>query len=96
MGATTVRLPDALKTRVAASTKRAGTTVHGFVLDAVAEKAELAERRAEFDTAAKQRYARIVETGETISRDKMRGHLEDRIAGKAARRPAPRTLAKRK
>lgn len=96
MSTTTIRLPDALKTRVAAAAKRAGTTPHGFILDAIAEKAELAERRAEFDAVAEQRYARIVETGETIPWEKMRGYLEDRIAGKAARRPAPRKLAKRR
>ena len=95
MSTTTIRLPDALKTRVAAAAKHAGTTAHGFILDAIAEKAERAEHRAEFDAVAERRYARIVETGETIPWEKMRGYLEDRIAGKVARRPAPRKLAKR-
>ncbi|GAB3789400.1 CopG family transcriptional regulator [Dyella agri] len=94
MSTTTIRLPDALKNRVAAAAKRAGTTAHGFILEAIAEKAELAERRTEFDTVAEQRYARIVETGETIPWEKMRSYLEDRIAGRTARRPAPRKLAK--
>ena len=43
---------------------------------------------------AEQRYARIVESGATLPWSEMRGYLEDRIAGKAARRPAPRKLAK--
>lgn len=96
MSTTTIRLPDALKTRVAAAAKRDGTTAHGFILDAIAEKADSAERRAEFDAMAEQRYARIVETSETIPWDKMRNYLEDRIAGQLARRPTPRKLAKRK
>lgn len=94
MSTTTIRLPDALKARVAEAAKQAGTTPHGFILDAIAEKAELAERHADFDAVADQRYARIVESGKTIPWSAMRGYLEDRIAGKANRRPAPRKLAK--
>lgn len=94
MTTTTIRLPDALKSRVAAAAKQMGTTPHGFILDAIAEKAELAERRAGFDAEAEQRYARIVATGKTIPWDTMRGYLEGKAAGKTLRRPSPRKLAK--
>lgn len=94
MTTTTIRLPDSLKSRVAAAAKRMGTTTHGFILEAIAEKADLAEHRASFDAEAEQRYARIVATGETIPWETMRGYLEGKGAGKAARRPAPRKLAK--
>ncbi len=94
MSTTTIRLTDALKARVAEAAKQAGTTPHGFILEAIAEKAELAERRADFDAVADQRYAHVVESGKTIPWSAMRGYLEDRIAGKATRRPAPRKLAK--
>lgn len=76
MSTTTIRLPDALKARVAIAAKRAGMTSHGFILDAVAEKADLAERRADFDAEVERRYARIIGTGETIPWAKMRGYLE--------------------
>ena len=46
------QLPEALKARVAAAAKRAGT--------AIAEKADQEERRADFNEVAEQRYARIV------------------------------------
>lgn len=94
MSTTTIRLPDELKSRIAEAAKRAGTTSHSFILEAIAEKADLAECRGDFDAVAEQRYARIVESGETIPWSEMRGYLEDRIAGKAARRPAARRLAK--
>lgn len=94
MSTTTIRLPDELKARIAKAAKRAGTTSHNFILEAIAEKADLAERRADFDAVAEQRYARIVETGETIPWDEVRGYLEARIAGKPARRPAARRLGK--
>ena len=93
MTTTTIRLPDDLKSRVAAAAKRMGTTPHGFILEAIAEKADLAERRASFDAEAEQRYDRIVASGETIPWETMRHYLEGKAAGKAPRRPAPRKLA---
>ena len=34
MPTTTIRLPEDLKARVTAAAKRAGTTIHGFILEA--------------------------------------------------------------
>lgn len=93
MTTTTIRLPDTLKSRVAAAAKRMGTTTHGFILEAIVEKADLTERRAAFDAEAEQRYARIVASGETIPWEKMRHYLEGKATGKAVRRPASRKPA---
>lgn len=95
MSTTTIRLPEDLKTRVTAAAKRAGTSTHGFILEAIAEKAELEERRASFDAAAEERYARIVSSGKTIPWEEMRAYLEERLAGKKAKRPPARKLAHR-
>ena len=94
MSTTTIRLPEELKARIAAAAKRAGTTAHSFILEAIAEKAELEERRANFDQVAEERFARVVATGKTIPWNEMRGYLEDRLAGKTAKRPAARKLAR--
>jgi predicted transcriptional regulator len=94
MSTTTIRLPDELKARIAEAAKRAGTTSHNFILEAIAEKADLAERRTDFDAVAEKRYAAIVESGKTVSWNDMRGYLEKRIAGKPARRPVARKLAR--
>jgi predicted transcriptional regulator len=94
MSTTTIRLPEDLKARVAAVAKRVGKTPHSFILEAVAEKAEQEERRNDFDELADKRLARIVETGKTIPWTDMRRYLEDRLAGKAPRRPTPRKLAR--
>jgi len=94
MPTTTIRLPKDLKARVAAAAKRAGTTSHSFILEAIAEKAEQEERRADFNRVAEERYARVVASGKTIPWNEMRGYLEDRLAGKAAKRPAARKLAR--
>ena len=66
MSTTTIRLPDALKARVARAAERAGTTAHSFILEAIAEKADLEERRADFHDEAEPRYAGIIDSGKTI------------------------------
>ena len=82
MSTTTIRLPEELKARVAAAAKRSGTTTHSFILEAIAKKMEQDELRADFDSVAEDRYARIVATGKTIPWLEMRGYLEDRLVGK--------------
>ena len=94
MSTTTIRMPEALKARVAAAAKRAGTTAHGFILEAIAEKAAQEERRADFNAEAEERFARIAASGETVSWQEMRAYLEARVAGKAAERPQARKLAR--
>lgn len=94
MSTTTIRLPDELKARIAAAAKHAGTTAHGFILEAIAEKTERTERRVSFDAVAEDRYAGIVATGETIPWQEMRGYLEARVSGKATKRPVARKLAR--
>jgi predicted transcriptional regulator len=94
MSTTTIRLPEDLKARITAAAKRAGTSTHGFILEAIAEKAEQEERRADFDAVAEERYTRIVASGKSIPWQEMRGYLEERLAGKKAKRPAARKLAR--
>jgi predicted transcriptional regulator len=94
MSTTTIRLPQNLKERIARAAKRAGTTAHGFILEAIAEKAEQAERRAEFQDTAERRYAGIVASGKAVPWKEMRSYLERRITGNKTSRPKPRTLGR--
>ena len=87
MSTTTIRLPKDLKARVAAAAERAGSTPHGFILEAIAEKTDQAERRADFHDVAEERYSALLASGKTISWEKMRGYLEAQVAGKRAARP---------
>ena len=95
MSTTTIRLPQDLKERIARAAKRAGTTAHGFILAAIAEKAEEEERRGEFQDTAERRYAGIVASGKTVPWDEMRRYLEQRLAGDQAGKPKPRKLARK-
>lgn len=93
MSTTTIRLPKNLKTRVTAAARRAGTTAHGFILEAIAEKTDREAQSTDFLDTAEKRYANIVASGKTIPWNKMRGYLENRITGKTAARPAGRILS---
>lgn len=48
MATTTIRLPDDLKARIARAAERSGKTTHSLILEAIAEKAEQEEQRADF------------------------------------------------
>ena len=87
MSTTTIRLPDDLKSRVAAAAKLAGKTTHSFILEAIVEKAADAERRSDFHEVAEKRYAAIAASGKTIAWSEMRSFLQDRVAGKKSRLP---------
>ena len=92
MSTTTIRLPDELKARVAEAAKQAGTTSHNFILEAIAEKADLAAERAAFHALADERYAQFLESGMSIPWEEARTYLKDRLAGKTVKRPVARKL----
>ena len=94
MSTTTIRLSEELKARVAAAAERAGTTPHSFILEAIAEKTEQAERRSEFQAVAGKRYADLAASGKSITWEKMRAYLEGRMPGRATARPAGKKLAR--
>jgi len=93
MSTTTIRLPENLKARVARAAERSGTSAHSFILEAIAEKAERAERRDDFLETAEQRYAELAAAGESIPWAEMRTYLEARTAGRKPTRPRARKLA---
>lgn len=92
MSTTTIRLPEELKARIAKAAEAAGTTSHNFILEAIAEKAEQAERRAEFHALADQRWAEFLDTGESIPWEEARSYFKALVAGKDAKRPVARKL----
>jgi uncharacterized protein (DUF1778 family) len=94
MPTTTIRLPEALKARIASATARTGITSHSFILQAIAEKAEQVELRSDFDQVAEERYARIAETEKTIPWQEMRRYLDSRLTGKKTKPPSAKKLAR--
>lgn len=94
MTTTTIRLSEGLKAKIARAAKRAGTTSHSFILEAIAEKAELVEKHNDFLVSAETRYAAIVVSGKTVPWADMQRHLKDRAAGKKTVRPVAKKLAR--
>jgi predicted transcriptional regulator len=94
MSTTTIRLSQELKARVAAAAKKAGTTAHSFILEAIAEKADEQERRSDFHDLAEKRYSQIAASGKAIPWSEMRTYLEHRVAGRKPRRPLAKKLAR--
>ena len=59
-------------------------------------KAQIAKagQRADFDAVAEARFANIAVTGKSVPWKEMRSYLEDRVAGKLAKSPTARKLAR--
>lgn len=92
MSTTTIRMSEDLRQRVRLAADRAGTTTHGFILQAIAEKAEMETLQHEVQEEAKQRYAAIVASGETIPWAAMRQHLERSLQAERGSPPKARKL----
>ena len=104
MTTTTIRLDEALKARLAAAAERAGKTSHAFIVDAIAETVERAEREAEFHAVADERWAALLKTGKSVPwealRERMAGRLRE-LGALSVQEPAgpldkPRRSAKPK
>lgn len=90
MGTTSIRLPPELKARVEDAAAREGTSAHSFMLEAIAEKAERAERRAAFHAEGQRRYQRFLETGEAIPWADYRAYLLQHMRGENPGTPVAR------
>ena len=93
MSTTTVRLPDELKARVAKVAEAAGLTPHGFIVEAVAAKADEVEARQAFHALAQERLEEFKRNGKAIPWAEMRQYMQDKAAGRPAKRPKARKLA---
>lgn len=87
MTTTTLRLPEDLKQRVAELAERSGQSVHAFLVEAVAARADEVEARECIAAEADERHQRMLASGEGIDWHEMRAWLQDRAAGKTGVRP---------
>ena len=96
MSTTTIRIEDALKTRVTEAAQRAGKTAHAFILDAIAQTVEQVEVDNAFNAIADQRWANIQSTGKTVAWDDAKTYLVARARGEPARKPSPTRTARKR
>jgi predicted transcriptional regulator len=86
MVTTTIRLGEALKARVVAAAEHAGKSTHAFMLDAIAQTVEQAERDEAFHRVAEERWRKILTTGETASWNEAKAWLKARSRGSVSGR----------
>lgn len=89
MTTTSVKLPQALKSRVAALAKKTGRSPHSLIVEAVERHTVAEERMQQFVAQALAADADIERTGEVYSSDAVHAWLERLATGKKAVRPRP-------
>ena len=79
MSTTTIRIPDELKARLSRIAEHEGTSTHGLIIEAIAEKADALEQRQSFYAEAEARYAKVLQTGLAVTWEDMREyfHIDD-------------------
>jgi len=90
MSTTTIRMDDALKSRIAAAAERAGKSSHAFILDALSETVERIETDDELHRIADARWVALKRTGESVAWADAKEYLQARASGKNVRRPSAR------
>ena len=88
---TTIKLPATLRKRIASLVKRTGQSVHAFMLEAIEEKAELAERRRAFVKDALDAERELDDSGLAYDAADVHQYLRDRAQGKQPKRPRPKS-----
>jgi predicted transcriptional regulator len=91
VSATSLKLPDDLKRRIARLAASTGQTPHAFMVDALAREAERSELRQRFAAEAADSEREALGRGKAHALDATFDHLAARIGGKNPRRPRPRS-----
>ena len=91
MSATSLKLPDDLKRRIAKLAASNGQTPHAFMVDALAREAQRSELRQRFAAEAGESEHEALESGKAHSLDATFDYLAARIGGKNPRRPRARS-----
>ncbi len=90
MSATSLKLPDELKRRIAKAAANVGQTPHAYMVDVLEREAERAELRERFANDAAESEREALGGGKAHSLAAAFDYLEARVAGQPARRPRPR------
>ncbi|WP_454829345.1 CopG family ribbon-helix-helix protein [Pseudoxanthomonas wuyuanensis] len=96
MSTTTIRLPEELKARVAKAAERAGTTPHGFMLEAIAARTEAQEHRDEFHSESDRRWRQFLSDGLTVEWNEMREYLLRRSRNEPAEPPVAKSFGSKR
>ena len=87
MSATTIKISPELRHRVALAAKKAGTTPHAFMVQAVERQTELAELRLSFVADALAAEKEVLRAGLAFRANDVHAYFEARLKGEKPRRP---------
>lgn len=87
MPETTIKLPDELKKRIAALIEGTGQSMHAFLLEAIEQQAQLAERRQRFVAEALAARAETLRSGTGYTAAQAHAYARARAAGRKVSRP---------
>ena len=86
---TTLKLPDELRARLAAQAEAEGKSAHAYMLEALKEKADRADRRREYLAAGSAALEEYQRTGIAYAMEDVERYIVGIAAGKKPRRPKP-------
>ena len=86
---TTLKLPEALKARIAPLAEATGKTPHAWMIEALEERVVQSEAYTTFVAEALEAEKQMLETGEAFDADEVFAYLRDKVAGRAVKRPKP-------
>lgn len=89
MATTTLKLPEDLKERIAPLADAAGKTPHAWMVEAIANQASMAEKRASFIREADERLNRFEQTRAAYRAEDVHRYFLGLATGKKTARPKP-------
>ena len=92
MSTTTLKIPAALKARIADAAEQSGKSAHAFMVEALEAETRRAETRREFVQSALKAEQEVARYGEAYSMDAVHRYFSDKLAGKKASRPRAKGL----
>lgn len=93
---TTLKLPDALKERIAPLARAAGKTPHAWMVEALEAQVELADLRRAFIDDAAAAAAEIDRGAPLYAMEDVAAYLRTRAAGRISTPPSPLPKAARR
>jgi predicted transcriptional regulator len=92
---TTLKLPDELRARIAALAEADGKTSHAYMVEALQEKADRAERRRDYLAAGTKALHEYERTGIAYAMEDVERYILGIVAGKRLSRPKPVKVSKK-
>lgn len=93
---TTLKLPEELKARIATLAEAEGKTPHAYMVEALQEKADRAERRREYLEAGAAALRSYERTGIAYAMEDVERYILGIAAGKKPSRPKPVKASKKR